>query len=430
MKTRIVCFLAIFLCVGLTAPAQLTIEDCYEKARLNYPQIKLYNLLGESKEYNLQNASRGYLPQVSLAAKATYQSEVTKIPISIPGITIPTINKDQYQAVVEVNQVIWDGGAIQSQKKRIEADYEMEQSQYEVDMYALHERINDIFFGILVIDEQLALTHLYNEELKTHYDKVTNLMRNGTANQADLDAVSVEILNTSQRRTELEAMKRSYADMLAYFIGEPSGGESLRIRKPQISSYTSFYDGALSGNDAWGTRPEISFYEAHIKQLEVQKEAVTAGNRPRLSAFIQGGYGNPGLNMLRDEFRPYALGGVKLSWNFGSFYTRKNDLKKINNAIDRIELQQDVFNFNTRIKTIRQHAEIDKYFKIIKDDDDIIRLRENIKKSSEAKVENGTMSVNDLVRDITAEQTARRNKALHETEMIKAIYQLKNTLNK
>lgn len=429
MKKIKVFFTILLSTLSFTMYGQLTIEDCHEKARQNFPQIKQYDLIGQSKNYNLSNASRGYLPQFSISAKATYQTEVTKIPITLPEVNIPTINKNQYQAIAEVNQTIWDGGAIKSQKDRIHADYEVEKNQYEVEMYALYERINDIFFGILLFDEQLLLNDIYATELESNYEKVSGSILNGVANQADLDAVSVEILNTSQRKIELESTREAYSNMLAYFIGE-APGKSIRIVKPQIDSQFGIPVPATEGNNAWILRPEIAFYDANIKQLESQRKNITANNMPKFSAFIQGGYGNPGLNMFEEGFRTYAIGGVKLSWNFGGLYTRKNDLRKIENNISKIRIQQDIFSFNTHLKTIQQQTEIDKYFKIIRDDDQIIQLRENIKKASEAKVDNGTLSVNDLVRDISSEQTARRNKALHEIEMIKSIYQLKNTLNR
>ncbi|MDR0427008.1 MAG: TolC family protein [Dysgonamonadaceae bacterium] len=404
---------------------QLTIEDCYEKARENYPQIKQYKLIEQSKEYSLTNASRGYLPQLSLSLKATYQSEVTEIPISLPGVNIPTINHDQYQAVAEVNQMIWDGGAIKSQKKRIEAEHNVEEKQFEIDLYALRERIIDLFFGVLLFEEQLVLNDIYNNELKANQGKIIGSMQNGMANQSDLDIINVEILNTSQRKTELEALCKAYADMLAYFTGKLPE-EGIRLIKPEVS----FDNFEITGHESGNLRPEIAFYEANTSLLEVQKAGVSANNLPKISAFLQGGYGNPGLNMLKEGFRSYAIGGLKLNWNFGALYTRKNDLRKINNSIEKINTQKEVFHFNSRIKAIRQQNEADKYRTIIHDDIEIIKLRENIKKASEAKTENGIMTMNDLVRDISAVQMARQNKAIHEIEMMKSIYQLKNILNK
>lgn len=428
MKKKHLFIALLFLGIAFPSQGQLTIEQCYERARQNYPQIKLYDLIAQSRDYSLQNASRGYLPQFAVTAKATYQSEVTKIPVTLPGIEIPTLHKDQYQAVAEVSQVIWDGGLIRSQKRRIDADQEMEQSRYEVDMYALRDRINELFFGLLAVEEQQALTAIYELELRSNYGKVEASMHNGIANQADLDVVSVELLNLSQRRAELEATHRAFSAMLAYFICEAEGNR-LQLVKPDISPLTDYFELPAADNKLWMNRPEMQYYASNIKLLEAQKESLTAQNRPRISAFIQGGYGNPGLNMLEEGFHGFALGGIRLNWNFSGLYTRKNDLQKINNQIDRVNMQQDIFHFNTRMQTLRQQNEVNKYLKILKEDGEIIRLRENIKKASMAKVENGTLSVNDLIRDIHAEQTARRNKALHEIEMIRSIYQLKHTLN-
>lgn len=430
MKRKIIALNFFLLAVWIQAYSQLSLETCHERVQVNYPQAKAYNLINQSEAYNLRNASRGYLPQFSLAAKVTYQSEVTKVPISLPDVMIPTLNKDQYQAVAEVNQVLWDGGVIRSRKDMIETKHEVERRQYEVDMYALNERINDLFFGILLLDEQLELNTIYTRELEVNSRKVGSWIINGTANQADLDAVQVEILNTSQHRAELEAVREAYADMLACFIGEEPGTE-IRLLKPDMELLPEYRQWVSVEDDRlWEARPEMKFYGASIKQLESQRKSITSNNLPKLSVFVQGGYGNPGLNMLRDEFRPFAMGGVRLSWSFGGLYTRKDDLRKIDNGISRVRIQQELFDFNTRLQIVREQTELNKYLKIVRDDDQIIRLRENIRKASEAKVDNGTMSVNDLVRDISAVQTARQNKALHEIEMIKSIYQLKYTLNR
>lgn len=408
--------------------AQLSIEECYEKARLNYPQIKQQELIRLSSEYSLHAVSTGYLPQLSLSGKASWQSEVVGIPLSIPGIEIPKINKDQYQLVAEVNQLLWDGGANSYKRQQVKAEHDVEQQQYEVDLYALNERINDLFFGILLLKEQLALTDLYIDELTVNDKRLRGAMANGVANRSDLDVIQVEILKVSQQRTEWESMLGSYTSMLAYFIGEPVVAEKLVQPDVENELYTTLL--TSSGTHAWHARPELSLFEAGMRQLDIQKKGIAAANRPVFNLFLQGGYGNPGLNMLKEGFRPYALGGIRFVWNFGSLYSRQSDLRKIDNGIDQIRVRQDIFNFNMQMKVAQQQNEMSKYEKILRDDEEIVRLRENIKKASEAKLENGTATVSDLVRDITAEQTARRNKAIHEVEMVRSVYQLKNTLNK
>ena len=356
-------------------PSSLTLEECYAKAGTNYPLVSRYGLIQQSEQYSLSNANKGYLPQFSLSAKATYQTDVTKIPVSIPGVDIPTLNKDQYQALVELDQVIWDGGTIRSQKRNINASTEVDRQQQQVDMYAIRERINSLFFGTLLLEEQLKLNTLYDEELARNYQKVQSFIANGVANAADLDAVKVEQLSNRQRRAELH------------------------------------------------------LFNAQNSLLDAQAKAVTAKNMPRLSAFIQGAYGNPGLNMLQSGFKAYAIGGIRLSWNFGNFYTKRNDLRQIDVNRDNIAVQRETFLFNTRQQISSGNGEIEKYRRTLADDGEIITLRDNIKRASEAKVAEGTMSVTDYMDDVTAAETARQNQALHRMQLLMSLYNLKNLTN-
>ena len=326
-------------------PSSLTLEECYAKAGTNYPLVSRYGLIQQSEQYSLSNANKGYLPQFSLSAKATYQTDVTKIPVSIPGVDIPTLNKDQYQALVELDQVIWDGGTIRSQKRNINASTEVDRQQQQVDMYAIRERINSLFFGTLLLEEQLKLNTLYDEELARNYQKVQSFIANGVANAADLDAVKVEQLSNRQRRAELEATCKAYRQMLGDLahteLIQPIAADKQPL--PEIR------------------RPELHLFNAQNSLLDAQAKAVTAKNMPRLSAFIQGAYGNPGLNMLQSGFKAYAVGGIRLSWNFGNFYTKRNDLRQIDVNRDNIAVQRETFLFNTRQQISSGNGEIEKY---------------------------------------------------------------------
>ena len=418
----------LFCLIGATASGQLTVEQCYGKARDNYPLVSRYKLIEQSEGYNLQNASKGYLPQFSLSAKATYQTEVTTIPISVPGIDVPTIRKDQYQVVAGLSQTIWDGGVISSQKKNIKAGSDSEKMKYEVDMYALNARINDLFFGILLLNEQLRLNDVYMSELQRNHDRVASFVANGLANSADLDAIRVEQLTAKQNRTNMESMRKTFLQMLSVMTGIQVDASTVFVipdadlkRKEEV---------ALTLNLNENNRPELGLYDAMKRQMETQQKSITAGNLPKINAFLQAGYANPGLNMFQEGFSPYAIGGVQFLWNFGSLYTRKNDLNKIKTNINDIEIQRETFLFNTSLQATQQQFQIEKQVKIMEDDDQIITMRENIRRSAEAKVENGTMSVIDMMREVNAEQNARQQKATHKVELLKALYELKTITNK
>ncbi len=411
----------LFCLLGTTAFGQLTIDECYEKARENYPLVKRYNLIEQSEEYNLKNVSKGYLPQFSLSAKATYQTEVTTIPISVPGIDIPSMRKDQYQVVAGVSQTIWDGGVVSSKKKNIKAGADSDKMKYEVDMYALNGRINDLFFGILLLNEQLRLNSVYMSELRRNHDRMASFIANGLANDADLDGIRVEQLTARQNRTNMESMRKAFLQMLSVMTGVEIDTATVFI----IPDTDLKQDAAFTFNLNENNRPELGMFDAMNRQMEAQRKSVAAMNLPRISAFIQAGYAAPGLNMFEQDFAPYAIGGVQFLWNFGGLYTRKNDLNKINTSINDIEIQRETFLFNTLLQATQQQFEIEKYLKIMEEDDRIIAMRENIRRSAEAKVENGTISVIDMMREVNAEQNARQQKATHKIELLKALYELK-----
>ena len=417
MKRTILSFS--FVLAAMLAHAQLTLEGCQHSAQTNYPLVRQYGLIEKAREYNLENAGKGYLPQFTLSGKATYQSDVTKLPVDVPGIDIKSMPKDQYQVMLEVSQNIWDGGDIRSKKQLTRATSEIDRGKQEVDMYALNDRVNQLYFGILLLDEQLRQNQLLQEDLGRTHQQVSNYIANGIANQSDLDAVSVEILNTKQKRIELESSRQAYLSMLSIFIGkEIASGTTLE--KPT----DTFESTSLVNN-----RPELRWFDAQGGQLNVQESSLKTRFRPRFALFVQGAYGNPGLNMLKDDFSAYYVAGVRMSWNFGSLYTLRNDRRLIDNNRRKLETSRDVFLFNTNLQSTQQSSAIQSMRRQMVDDDEIIRLRVNIRKAAEAKVENGTLTVTDMLREITAENLARQTKALHEVQLLMNIWNLKYTLN-
>ena len=417
MKRTILSFS--FVLAAMLAHAQLTLEGCQHSAQTNYPLVRQYGLIEKAREYNLENAGKGYLPQFTLSGKATYQSDVTKLPVDVPGIDIKSMPKDQYQVMLEVSQNIWDGGDIRSKKQLTRATSEIDRGKQEVDMYALNDRVNQLYFGILLLDEQLRQNQLLQEDLGRTHQQVSNYMANGIANQSDLDAVSVEILNTKQKRIELESSRQAYLSMLSIFIGKEIASGTTLEKPADTFEFTSLVN----------NRPELRWFDAQGGQLNVQESSLRTRFRPRFGLSVQGAYGNPGLNMLKDDFSAYYVAGVRMSWNFGSLYTLRNDRRLIDNNRRKLETSRDVFLFNTNLESTQQSSAIQSMRRQMVDDDEIIRLRVNIRKAAEAKVENGTLTVTDMLREITAENLARQTKALHEVQLLMNIWNLKYTLN-
>ncbi|MDD2436462.1 MAG: TolC family protein, partial [Massilibacteroides sp.] len=290
----------------LNAQQTVTIQECYRLAEENYPQIRQYDLIRKAEQYDLSNAGKSWLPQFVLNAKATYQSDVTKLPVDFSQlpveITVPTLSKDQYQVMAELNQTIWDGGASSSAKQLTKSAAETERKQLESDLYSLRERINQLYFGCLLQADLLLQNRLLQKELQINLERVQAFIANGMANESDKELLEVELLNASQRETEIDASRLAYLRMLSYFIGYKEPGK-IQLEKLVVPAV----------DFSWSIkRPELSVFEAKSIYADLQLKAITAGLMPRFGAFVQAGYGRPGLNMLEDEFSPFYVAGVRM----------------------------------------------------------------------------------------------------------------------
>ncbi len=431
MKRTILLLLS--LLVTLMCGAQeITLEECREMAHDNYPLVSQYGLIEKTSDYNMANARRNWLPQVSLSAQATYQSEVMDLEIpgwvdnvlGYLGMNIEGLHKDQYKAAIEVQQIIWDGGATRAMVHAAKAEKELSASSWEVDMYALRERVDGIFFGLLLLQENMAQVDILIGELNRNYTMVEACAANGIAQQNDMDMLRVELLGARQQRSTLEAGQTAYRTMLSIMTGMEIG-ENVRLVKPEPGEIPAA---------AEFDRPELRLFDAQENLLAAKRKGVNASVMPQIGAFFQGAYGNPGLNLFKDmrenRWAPYFVTGIKLQWNIGGLYTRRNRMRQIEIDYSRLDAQRETFIYNMSLKSTRESAAIENMQKVMQDDDEIIRLRETIRRRTEAAVENGTKTVNDLLHDMNAENAARRNKTVHEIELLKNIYDLKYTTNK
>ena len=398
----------------------LTIEQCYALARQNYPLIKQYDLIEKSRTYNQAYAAKSYLPQLSLQARASWQSDITEFPeefnnildrMGVDGIEFPS--KDQYRIVLELYQNIWDGGLTTSKQKSIKAQSEIEKQNMEVSLYALYQQINQLYFGILLLEEQLKQNELFMKELNRNYQCIEKFIDNGLANSSDLNKIKVEILMREQTKSEMTYNRKAYVLMLSLLIGQ-NINEETRLEKPESSVELKEEI----------NRPELKRYDAQLKLNDIQQKATLAKGMPRIGLFAQGAYANPGLNMFKSGFSPYFMGGISLSWNLSGLYTYGDENKNLNINANSIAIQKETFLFNLNQQVSKTNSDIEKAKELMQKDDEIIALREQIKTTSEVKVENGTLSVNDYLQDIVLADMARQNKVLHEMQWLLALYQL------
>ena len=405
----------------LSAYAQdnvLTISESYALARRNYPLIRQLALIGKAENFSVDNASKGYLPQISILAQATYQSAVTefKLPIALPGAEFPSISKDQYKAYGEVNQTIYDGGAVRTQIASHKQQAIVEAQKVEVELHRLNERVNQIFFGVLMLDEQLKQNALLRTDIELGIKKIEAFIDNGTAFKSNGNTLKAELLKTGQRDTELAANRKAYLDMLGLLIGRDLA-ETTILEKPQHIELASEM-----------TRPELKLYDYQRQNLDIQDQLIKVKNRPKLNFFFQGGYGRPALNILNNGFDPYYITGVRLNWSLSGLYTAKSDRALIENNRESIRLQQAVFEYNTNLSLKQQNADLIKLKKLLESDNEIIALRESVKTTAAAQLENGVINTNDYLREVNAEDQARLNRILHEIQLLMSTYNVRTTL--
>lgn len=406
--------------------AQMTLETCQELAREHYPEVKQYDLIRLTEQYDLSNAARAWLPQLSLSAQATWQNEVPEFPealsgmLSRAGVTIPGLKKDQYKVGLELNQTIWDGGKSNADKRLARTEAAEQRAMTDVDLYTLKKRVNELYFGILLLEEKLSQTYRTIALLESNLDKMRSLVTNGTALASDADAVEAELLAVRQQATQIEASRTSYRKMLELFIGEPLQGNLLRPESDEPMTTKS-------------ARPELVLFDAQKNRLAAQEALIKSSTRPKFGFFAQGYYGYPSMDyfasMMSNEWRWNLLTGIRMSWNFGAYYTKKNSLNKLRTAQQSIDLQRDVFRFETDLQISQETGDIARLRKTIADDARIVALRQSVREAAESKLRNGIIDTNDLLQKITDEAAALSAQSVHEIELLKALYELKHTTN-
>ena len=404
-----------------------TLEACQQAAERNYPLIRQYGLIEKTTELTVANIQKGWLPQVSASAQATYQSDVTAFPDQIQkvyqqmGIDMEGLRKDQYRVGIDIQQAVFDGGAIRSQKAVVREQGKVQAAQNEVNIYNVRKRVNEMYFGLLLIDEQIQLNQDLQELLGQNEKKLSSMVKNGTAAESDYLNVKAERLNVVQQMTGLQAQRQALVRMLSAFCGI----EVKEAVKPGLV--------AAVAQQQTGRRPELKAIDAQLRLADAQEKALDAALMPKLGVFAQGFYGYPGYNMFEDMMgHRWSLNGMigaRLSWNIGALYTRKNDKAKIDVQRSMFNVQRETFLFNNNLEQIQQNENLERYQKLMADDEEIISLRSSIRKAAESKLSHGIIDVNDLVKEINNENAARVQQTVHEIQMLTEVYDLRFTLN-
>lgn len=415
---RISLLFAVWLMTGTNSMAQsagaITLEQCYElltKTSALAQQKALTILAGNLAEKN-QNLK--WLPQADLNAQATYQSDVTSVPIKIPNLTIDEPGRDQYKGAVDLVQPLFDGGVIGTQKKLQHAATDIESQRLEVDLYQLRSKVNQYFFTALLMEENIRIMELTKADLDNNIRKVTAQAASGIATNSNVDVLKVELLKASQRIAEYQSYRKSAVEMLEILTGSAIPLNTVFV-KPS----------ALTENDAAITRPELKLFDYQKQQFRLQSKLINAKSNPRLSIFGTGGYGRPALNMLKNEFQWFYLGGVKLSIPITGQFTKQHDIKVLRIQEQIVDKQKEQFLNNSRQLQVQQQNEVERYKQMISSDSEIVMLRTRIKNNAAVRLSNGIITSTDYITELDAENLALLAQKMHEIQWLQAQYNYK-----
>lgn len=394
----------------------LDLERCYDLAQANYPLIAEYELVEKTTGFSLDNISKSILPKIHLGGQASYQSEVVQFPFSIPNMELPTIDKDQYKLYLDVSQPITDFfTTVKHQKELVNAEKNVKIKSLDAAMYQIKERINQLYFGILLVDEQIAQIEILRKNIQSGMERNRVSIQNGIALRSSADVLQAELLKTDKRIIQLLANRKAFTEILSLFIGQNIDENTILVRPNEIALNTEI------------NRPELAVFQAQKQIYESREKLIDDKSLPRFILFGQGGYGRPGLNMLSNDFDLFYIAGLRLSWDITSFYTKKNEKQKLSLQQQSVAAEENTFLFNTRLAMENHSGEIEKLDALIEVDQNIIQLREKVRLTAQNQLENGVITVNDYLRYVNDEDEARQGLIVQKMKRLIAHYEHQNT---
>ena len=402
-----------------------TLEECQQAAEKHYPQICQYGLIEKTTNLTVANIAKGWLPQISASAQATYQSDVAAWPETMQGmmqqlgVPIEGLSKTQYRMGVDVYQLVYDAGALQAQQAVARSKGRVESAQIEVNLYALRQRVHEMYFSLLLLSEQIELNKDLQTLLSANEQRLEVMVKGGVAAESDWQSVKAEHLIAVQQGVALQSQQRALQQILSVFCG-------IEVQHPTKPTFP------LLSQQAQVERPELRVFDSQLQVLEAQEKALKSTLLPKFGFFAQSFYGYPGYNMFEDMMRHRwslnGLVGAKLTWNLSACYTQKKDKAKIELQRKIIENHRQTFLFNNQMQQIETEENMRKYRELMKNDAALLQLRTAVRKAGESKLVHGIIAISDLLRDINAENAARVQQTIHEIEWLKQVHQQYLTL--
>ena len=412
MKKYII-IISFFLFQVVIAQEQLTLEKCYQLVETNYPLAKQNDILKNQLEVQTEAFNKDKLPKVSLNAQATYQSEVTRVPFSLPNATIEPLNKDQYRATLDINQLIYNGNIIEAQTNLKTAQTKTQQQQVKVTLYQLKSIVNQYYFGILLLQKKQELVTVKKVLLLEKIKEIQAAVKFGAVLPSSEQVIEAEIIKINQQSNDIRYEKLKLFNHLNKLTDSNFNENTVLVEEKTIKSQQ-------------GNRPEYELFELQNQQIDANKSLISKTNYPKINAFAQGGYGNPALNMLNNSFETFYMTGIRLNWTLFDWNKTKKEKEALEISKQLIETEKETFELNINSQLQEVNFEIERIEQQIISDAEIIQLREKIVLSAEAQMKNGVITSSDYLNEVTQLFETKINEQTHKVqlELAKVNYQI------
>lgn len=403
--------LGLILVSGQISAQHLTLLDCLDKSEQNFPLLKGREVLLKSSELNIQNLKNNWLPQMEVTGQASWQSDVPSMnpDVQIPGFSVPQAPKDQYKVALDVSQTLYDGGRTGKAVDVEQLAGDIEVQNIEVQMLDVSKRVAELFFSILMLEEQKQQINHKLKVLESRSTELDALLANGAVAESSLKKLEAEMLLVQQQLISVETNEETLLTNLSSFLGEPVELASILIR-PSV-------DQLLTPEP----RPEYSLFSLQKKRLEQVAELEQRNRWPVLAAFGQGGYGNPGYNMLKDEFDTFYMVGLRLRWTPWDWSETKRTKAVFDNQIRLVDIEEESFRVNQTRAVNQLDGELLRYQQLIEMDSRIVELRRGIEENSTHLLKNGSIATSEYIDDLDDYIIAQINKDLHQLEFLEAM---------
>jgi len=389
----------------------LKLNDCYDRVFEKYPNAYQKIIYENASGLKLKNLDVNYLPQISFKGQATYQSEVTKMNIPIPTIKTPEMSKDRYQLTLDVKQLLWDGGTTVALKDVEEKQLSSDKQKIEVELYGLRQKVNDLYFSVLLLQEKKNINMVYYEDVKSKITEINSKIENGVLPKNNLYILQAQLLQIEQEIESIDADRNASLKMLSEMMENNIDNRTvLSLPNPSTDNYEV----------APGERPEYRMFELQKIQFNAMQSTVDSRIMPKLSAFGQAGYGRPGLNMLDNTFQPFYTVGLSVAWNPVNWNSNKNEIQIYEANKKMIDRQKETFDKNLKVTLEKYKSDIDKFESLLKKDEELMNIRQKIVDIASSQLTNGTITSTTYLTELANKNQAVLSYKTHLVQLIQA----------